>query len=208
MTLMPTTRTSGTPAPKPAMPPEPVYRLTVEQYHEMANAGILTSDDRVELLEGFLVPRMTVHPPHATCVDMLRRELDAIVPDGWFVGSQRPITTESSEPEPDGAIIRGKLSDYASRHPSPADVALVVEVADDSLQRDRTFKHRLYARAGIPVYWIVNLNDRQVEVFTQPGGTTEQPKYESPQIIGEDGEVPVTIDGKTIGRIAVASILP
>lgn len=200
MTSIPTTR--------PAEPPEPIYRLTVEQYHEMANAGILTSDDRVELLEGYLVARMTVHPPHATSVDLLRNELGAVVPPGWFVSSQRPITTESSEPEPDGAIIRGKLGDYASKHPSPADVALVIEVADDSLHRDRTVKQRLYARARIAVYWIVNLKDRQVELFTEPGGTKEQPKYESPQIIGEDNDVPVVIDGKTIGRISVASILP
>src|SRR5439155_21803197 len=117
----------------PGVPSEPIWRLSVEQYHEMARAGILTKDDRVELLEGWLVAKMTKHPPHVIATGLIHDALRVIVPDGWYVSKEDPVTTLDSEPEPDLAVIRGTRRDYRDHHPGPLDVVLVVEVADTSL---------------------------------------------------------------------------
>ncbi|HEX8203864.1 MAG TPA: Uma2 family endonuclease, partial [Isosphaeraceae bacterium] len=130
----------------PGVPSETIFRLSVEQYHEMARAGILTRDDRVELLEGWLVAKMTKHPPHVIATGLIHDALRGMAPAGWFVTQEGPVTTLDSEPEPDLALIRGTRRDYRDRHPGPQDVALVVEVADASLPRDRTLKKTIYAR--------------------------------------------------------------
>src|SRR5438132_10578955 len=118
--------------PSADVPDEPIFRLSVEQYHQMARAGILTEDDPVELLEGWLVRKMTKHRPHSRCTYRTRRALDRLVPAGWYVDAQEPVTTTDSEPEPDVAVIRGDDDDYPDRHPGPDEVALVVEVADST----------------------------------------------------------------------------
>lgn len=208
MAAIDTTHPTETPVLRPAFPPEPVYRFTVEQYHEMARHGILTSDDKVELLDGFVVPRMTVHPPHSASMRLLRRELTALNLTGWFFDVQQPITTDESEPEPDVALIRGVEEDYNRKHPTPRDVGLVIEVSDDSLRKDHTVKKRAYARARIPVYWIVNLIDYCVEVYTQPSGPSDTPDYADRIVLSRGDELVVMLDDEEYGRIAVASILP
>ena len=115
---------------------------------------------------------------------LARRALEQILPEGWYVHSQDAITLATSEPEPDVAMVRGDRRAYVDHHPGPKDVALVVEVADASLQRDRGFKRRLYAQAGIPAYWIVNLVDRVLEVYTEPSGPTDQPDYRQQRTFG------------------------
>ena len=99
------------------------------------------------------------------------------------------------------------IRDYADRHPGPADLALVVEVADSSLREDRKGLAR-YAWAGIPVAWIVNLNDETVEVYTRPTGPADPAKYEEIKVYQKDDHVPVVVDGREVGRVAVADLLP
>jgi Uma2 family endonuclease len=190
------------------VPTEPIFRLSVEQYHDMIRAGILTEDDPVELLEGWLVTKMAKNPPHCLATELTREALGRLVPPGWFVNGQNPITTDTSEPEPDVAVVRGDRRQYQDRHPSPQDLALVTEVADTSLQRDRGSKKRIYARAGVPVYWIVNLTENQVEVYTAPSGPAERPDYGQRHNYGPSDEVPVVIDGREVGRIPVHDLLP
>src|SRR5437762_1298817 len=113
--------------PPPAPSPEPVFRLSVEQYHTMIETGVLTDDDPVELLEGVLVFKMPKKPPHRYVVQTAQDVIRAILPAGWGYQAQEPITLQDGEPEPDGAVIRGSQHDYLSRHPGPADVALVIE---------------------------------------------------------------------------------
>ncbi len=191
-----------------AMPPEPVCPLTVLQYHEMIAAGILTDDDPLELLEGWLVPKMGKNPPHSTVIYIIARVLERVLPAGWHVRSEQPVTSEDSEPEPDAAVVRGGPEQYLHCHPVPRDVALVVEVADASLRRDRTTKKRIYARAGIPVYWIVNLAERRIEVYADPTGPGQEPDYRQHEDYAAPVEVPVLIDGREAGRVPVAALLP
>ena len=191
-----------------AMPPEPVGRLSVSQYHEMITAGILTHDDPVELLEGWLVAKMVKNPPHSTARHRTTKALEQILPSGWHVRSQEPITLSDSEPEPGVAVVRGDTGQYERSHPRPDDVALVVEVADASLDRDRSIKKRIYARAGIPVYWIVNLRERRIEVCTAPSGPMEVPDYRQQEFFADGSDVPLTIGAHGVGRIPVAALLP
>lgn len=191
-----------------AVPDVPIYRLSVEQYQAMAQAGILTEDDPVELLEGWLVYKMTKNRPHSVATRRTRRALERVAPAGWYVDSQEPITTGDSEPEPDVFVARQELADNLQRHPGPGEVALVVEVADTTLQQDRETKKRVYARAGIPVYWIVNLIERRIELYTDPTGPAEASDYRHRRDVGPDESVPVLLDGKEVGRLAVAELLP
>ena len=192
----------------PVVPSEPVWRFSVDEYHAMIHAGILMDGDPVELLDGWLVTKMTKKPPHSIATRRIRHALERIVPPGWFVDSQEAITLATSEPEPDAIVARGDDEDYLGRHPGPKDLAIVVEVADVSLKRDRTFKKRLYAQAGIPAYWIVNLVERCVEVFTDPSGATDQPDYRQHRAFAASEEVPLVVDRREVGRIAVTTVLP
>jgi Uma2 family endonuclease len=151
-----------------AIPNDRIWRLSIEQYHAIIQAGILTDDDSVELLEGWLVFKMPKNPPHRVTTRLVRTALENILPAGWYVDSQEPITLSNSEPEPDIVVVRGDTRQYLDRHPGAEDIALIIEVSDTTLQRDRTVKKRIYARAGISIYWIVNLVEEQVEVYSQP----------------------------------------
>jgi len=190
------------------IPTEPIGRLSVEHYHAMIQAGIVTDDDPIELLEGWLVVKMPKNPPHRVTTRLLRQALERLIPRGWYVDSQEPITTFDSEPEPDVTVVRGDTLDYLDRHPHPHEVGLVVEVADATLQRDRSTKKRVYARAGVAVYWLVNLVKQQIEVYTQPVQTGKQPDYRQHQIYHLTDRIPVILDEVEVGRIAVDEVLP
>jgi Uma2 family endonuclease len=191
-----------------AIPNDLILRLSIEQYHAIIQAGILTDDDSVELLEGWLVFKMPKNPPHRATTRLVRTALENILPPGWYVDSQEPITLSNSEPEPDIVVVRGDTRQYLDRHPGAEDIALIVEVSDTTLQRDRTLKKRIYARAGIAIYWIVNLVEGLVEVYSQPVVEVEQPDYSQRLDFGRSAVIPIIIEGREIGAIAVNSLLP
>jgi Uma2 family endonuclease len=190
------------------VPTEPVWRFTIDQYHAMVRSGILTDDDPVELLEGWLVPKMPKNPQHRAATRLTRQALEGIVPAGWYVDSQEPVTLGDSEPEPDVVVVRGETRQYLDRHPGPQDLALVVEVADTTLQRDRGAKKRAYAGSGVPIYWIVNLVENQVEVYTDPTGPAEQPDYRQRRDYTLADELPLMIEGREVGRLPVRQLFP
>lgn len=192
----------------PTVPTEPVWRFNVAQYHQMIRSGILTEDDPVELLEGWIIYKMPKNPPHRAATKLTRNALEEIVPSGWYVDAQEPITVEDSEPEPDVVIVRGNTRDYLDRHPGSQDIALIVEIADSTLERDRTFKKRIYARAGIPVYWIINLPEQQLEVYTEPIELASEPTYQQRQDYSLSDEVVVAIEGREVSRLNVRDLLP
>ncbi len=182
--------------------------FTVDEYHRLIEAGVLTEADPVELLEGWIVYKMTRNPPHDVALGLTGDALAARLPAGWHVREQSAVTTADSEPEPDLAVTRGVRRDYAARHPGPADLALVVEVAESSLDDDRDDKWRIYARAGIPVYWIVNVVDRRVEVYTDPTGPDPAPGYRRRDDYGPGQAVPFALPGQPPAAIPVVDLLP
>lgn len=189
-------------------PPYPVWKFSVDDYHRLIQSGILTEDDPVELLEGWLVPKMPRNTPHDVCLDNSQEAGRAILPAGWRLRVQSAITTPDSEPEPDFAIVPGPANLYLTHHPLPQDIATLIEVADSSLDRDRNDKGRLYARAGIPIYWIVNLVDSQVEVYTDPTGPDPSARYRQRQDYDRTAKVRLIIGGQPVGEVAVQDLLP
>jgi len=155
----------GAESRKAATPALPRYRFSREQYYQMAQMGLF-EDKRVELIEGEIVEMTPVGPEHFATGDQIQDVFRRAFGKGYWVRFQGPLTLGESEPEPDVTVIKGNRADYRTKHPETA--VLVVEVADTSLEYDRTYKMSLYARAGIPEYWIVNLRDRQVEVYREP----------------------------------------
>ncbi len=149
---------------------------------------------------------MTQNPPHAITDTLCGDELNRVTPPGWHVRSAKPIRLpgQASEPEPDHCVVRGAARNYLGGHPGPADIALVVEVADSSLPDDRELGTKVYGPAGLPVYWIVNVVDRQIEVYTDPGpaGYASRVDYRPGQA------VPLAIGGLPIGQVAVDDVLP
>lgn len=188
----------------------PLRRFTVEQYHALAEAGVLTTYDRVELLDGLIVDMSPIGPPHAYCVEHVDKDiLGSILPKGWHVRMQQPVTLPKSEPQPDIAVVTGKRRDYFKRHPGPSEIGLLIEVADTTLVFDRK-KADIYAAAGIPQYWIINLEDRQVETYRQPrqNGKKTLAKYRSKQVIKENGVLTLRLQGKAIAKISASDLLP
>src|SRR5262245_19953782 len=158
------------PAPSHPVP----SRYTVERYFALVDEGVLEPDDRVELLEGVIVAMSPGNPPHDGVVSVVARVLGKAVGDRAAIRCQVTLVLgRHSAPEPDVAVVAGRERDYMTAHPTTA--LLVVEVADSSLAQDRLTKAAMYAAAGIPEYWIVNLRDDCVEVLRAPA--REQRRY-------------------------------
>ena len=150
-------------------PPLPIHPFTVEQYHQLGELGVLTPEDRVELLEGWIVKKMNQRPAHGFVARVLSAWLQSNMSAGWLAQCQLPITTDRSEPEPDLAVVHGVHADFRGRHPSGKECALVIEVADSLVLKDRA-KASIYAAGGVAEYWIVNLAENQLEKFAEAEG--------------------------------------
>ncbi|MGZ3489794.1 MAG: Uma2 family endonuclease [Isosphaeraceae bacterium] len=152
------------------------YRLSVEQYEAMVASGAFKKEDRLELIEGSLVEKMTKGPNHSTGSEDCWRAIHAVLAGGWHVRIEKPIRIpdRDSEPEPDVSVARGKTADYRRRHPGPAEVGLVVEVADSSVEDDRAMA-MTYGGGGIPVYWLVNVRDGQLSKSTRSRAARPRP---------------------------------
>jgi Uma2 family endonuclease len=154
-----------------------------------------------------MVTKMPRSPEHDYAIRTLNKRLLRLVPDSFTVSNQCAATLNDSEPEPDFTVARGGEATYRTHHPGPADTALVIEVSAASLSFDRTDKARVYARAGIPVYWVVNVIDKQIEVLTQPSGPGDSPAYAQSDVFAVGTSAPVVLDGNTVGTIAVADVM-
>lgn len=144
------------------------HRFTVEEYHRMGDAGVF-DETRVELIDGEIIEMSPINSPHADCVDRLNEWFILNFHKKAVIRAQNPVTlSENSEPEPDLALAIRKPEGYRSAHPKPEEILLIIEVADSSLEKDRNIKLPGYARAGIPEAWLVVLEEKTVEVHTQP----------------------------------------
>jgi Uma2 family endonuclease len=189
----------------PTLPGRAAYRLSVEKYEAMVASGAFTKHDRLELIEGMLVQKMTKGRQHSRGSENSRRAIEQALPEGWHLEIEKPvrIPMRDSEPEPDMYVARGVADDYEEVNPGPEDVALIVEVSDWTLAADRAMA-LTYGGGGIPVYWIVNVKDRQLEVYANPVGGA----YSAPTILDESASVELVLGGVAVGRIAVADLLP
>jgi Uma2 family endonuclease len=193
--------------PLPLVIPYQPMRVTVADYHAFIADGKLTKNHRIELLKGVMVEKMTHNPLHAGVILALQTLLLPLLPVGYLFRCQLPITLADSEPEPDVSVARGERADFWKRHPGPGEVSLVIEVASSSLVTDR-FKGEIYSGAAIPVYWIVNLVKRRVEVYSNPTITADGPRYVECREFQLGDSIPVMLDGQEVGAIPASELLP
>jgi Uma2 family endonuclease len=183
-------------------------RFTAAEYNRLTEVGVFGPDDRMELLEGYLVKKMPHNEPHATVISLIQELIVALLYAPWKLRIQLPVLLSGDNvPEPDLAIVRGPLRRFLKHHPARADIALLIEVAHTTLDQDRGIKKEIYARDRIPEYWIVNLVESVVEVYSQPKGG-RNPFYREMVSYGRGFSVPLRIEGKEVGIIAVNDLLP
>lgn len=182
-------------------------RWTSAEYDRMIDLGVVVPEDRVELIDGYLVRKMSQSIAHRSAVLRLAYGLPGRLPPGWVVMTQLPVKVGGADPEPDGALVRGTLAEYDRRSVTEADFGIVIEVADSSLDGDRRAKGRLYARCRLPVYWIVNVEDKQVEVYTDPDPAANPPAYRNRKDYRPGDNVPIVLDGQPVGTIPVAELI-
>jgi Uma2 family endonuclease len=197
---------SPPPLPRYLVAQLPVRRFTVEEYHRLIDQNFFVADEQFELIDGYITEKMSRNPPHDAAVNRARRRIERALPSGWIVRIQSAITTADSEPEPDIAVARGEDEDYVARHPGPGDLALVVEVANTTLATDRGPKLAAYARAGIAVYWIVNLDDAQLEIFSDPEPTSSS--YLKRAILRAGESISLLLGAESTASIPMADLLP
>jgi len=184
-----------------------IYRMTPRQFHKAIDAGVF-GENHVELLGG--VPFiMSENPPHIVATASVHAELFVLAArPRWFVNKEHRLALGKWRPLADVIILRGPKSTYTTRLARGTDVALLVEVSDTSYAKDSGPKLRRYATYRVPVYWIVDLNRRIVEVRTRPFGKGKQADYARCDIYREGDQVPVELDGQEVGQVAVADLLP
>jgi hypothetical protein len=160
----------------------PPRLFTVAEYYRMAEAGIFTEDDRVELIEGEVVAMTPIGSRHSACVKRLNDLLRSLLAGGGvIIGVQDPVRlNDYSEPQPDLSVLRARDDYYAASHPGPENVLLLIEVADASVMYDRNTKLPLYARSGISEVWLVDLVKNVIDIYYAPssGNYTEQRRHE------------------------------
>jgi len=181
-------------------------RFTVEEYYKLAQAGVLSEDDRVELIEGEIIEMVPIGSRHAACVKRLNHHLNQKLEEEIIISVQDPIRlSEHSAPQPDLALLEPRSDYYADEHPGPQDILLLVEVAESSQEYDREKKIPLYAQAEIPETWLVDLKKRVIIRYQEPNKDTyqETDKYKT----GE--EITFTQKGSIKGiELDVEDILP
>jgi Uma2 family endonuclease len=170
--LSPTARPTATESAAARTPALQRVRFTPEMFHRLGELGLLDDETRYELIEGDIYPMTPEGAEHAALGTVLAYRLMERRSQDWHVRVEKPLRLGESEVIPDLAIVPGRPSDYLERHPETA--LLIIEIAHSSLPRDRLLKLPLYARAGVPEYWIVNLSERQVEVYRAPAGDSYQ----------------------------------
>jgi Uma2 family endonuclease len=168
--------------------------FTTTEYHRLIEAGILTEDERVELIDGELIKMAPIGPRHAACVNRLDEFLRDEIKKLAIVSAQNPIQiSEHSEPQPDIALLKRRDDFYAQDHPSPEDVLVEIEVADTTAESDREVKIPTYARAGIAEAWLIDLYNDRIEVHTRPASGVYQ-------------EVRIVLRGQRVTSISIPQL--
>lgn len=192
---------SPTEVPVRSFPP---HRVTVDRYERMVEQGIFGEDEPIFLWKGQLVEKMTKGHRHNNTLAAMNTALVPVIPIGWHLRPAQPaILGDDTEPAPDFIVVRGAIRDYEGRVPSARDVALIIEIADSSLAVDSGEVLEKYAQEKIPCYWLVNIPDRRIEMFTHPEGL----RYREHRTYASGEAIPIILDGQEVGRIAVGDVL-
>jgi len=193
------------PKPKERIANDPLLlrRWSVVEYHKMFELGVLNPNERVELLEGWIVNKMPQNPPHVSTVTRIVLIVGRFLPKNWTMRVQAPVTLNDSEPEPDILLARGEVETYDSRHPKPKDIGILIEVGDSTVLADRRYKGILYAQEKVPEFWLINIVKRKVEVYTRPRAG----KYQKVVAYTEKESVPLILDGVKIADIPVIELI-
>ena len=194
------------PVPKSDFPHE--RDLGVDEYRQKAALGELGESSPEELLEGNLVRKERQSLRHEASLDALQQLFKVMLPEAMHARIQQPLDLGDSRPEPDIAIVINTLDNYATRHPTGKEVSMVVEVADASIVKDRRLKPRIYARAGILTYWLLNVMDSQLEVFTNPSGPVQMPGYQEHRTYRVEDRISLAIGLNDLGTIRVRELIP
>ncbi|HET6248839.1 MAG TPA: Uma2 family endonuclease [Tepidisphaeraceae bacterium] len=221
MATIATTMPVGTAHPAPANGPVPrilpnglssavfLRRFSVREYQRMIDEGYFAGDEAYELIEGLIVHKMARDPIHDACLANANRVLAALLPTaGWHFRVQSAVVGVDSQPEPDLALTRGVEFDYLAHHPEADDVPLVIEVSNSSLADDRAWKSRVYASARFDVYWIINLIDSRVEVYSDPSGPDSAPAYRRRDDYVMGQSVPFNVPPAPGKTVLVRDLLP
>lgn len=180
-----------------------IRKLTVEEYHRMAEAGILDPDERVELIDGQIVKMAAKGTTHTVGLRRTARLLESLLKGQAEVYTQDPVVLNNfSEPEPDIAVVQISPLEYIDHHPTPPEVYLIIEVADTTLKRDCEVKNKIYAQSGIAEYWVLDVKNRQLRVFREPSDRG----YQNQIILGEDASIS-SLEFPSL-NVAIASMLP
>jgi Uma2 family endonuclease len=173
-----------------------VRLITVEEYHKMGEAGVISTDEEVELIEGKIIEKPMKGTTHSAINKYLEKLLESCLGDAVLVRVQDPVKLDNySEPEPDIAVVKPDDFYYATHHPTPPEIYLIVEIADTTLKRDTEFKAKVYGKAGINDYWVLDITNRQLYAFREPTETG----YQNQQILSNDATIsPVAFPNVTI----------
>ncbi len=188
----------------PEMDGRPLNRWTPSQFLQMCELGIF-DEAEVELIQGVIVHKMTRNSLHDVAIHLVADELLGLLPRGWVIRYQAAVIAGRSSLEPDLAVVRGPHTMYLNRHPVAADAGLIVEIADSSVARDR-LKASEYCRAGVDEYWIVNLAQRQLEVFSDPDEVTGQ--FQQQLVLKGTDTRELHLKGELCGRFTCQRLLP
>ncbi len=186
-------------------------RITRSLFDRMTREGLFRPGQRVELLDGRLYEMPAMDHPHRAVLNHVNTLLVKTLPDGWHVNCQTPVAVDDfGEPEPDFAIVRGGTRGFLDRHPTPADVAFLIEISDVTLAHDRCRKLHAYAEAGVREYWIINLVDQAVEVRTQPRPRSMDTRgdYATVHVYRGEEKVPLRLDGTVVAEFPVTELIP
>jgi len=166
--------------------PFTVRLWTVEEYHQMTEAGIFHPEERVELIAGQIIKMSAKGTAHGSAVGRIDKLFQNRLGEHAWIRTEQPIKLDnSSEPEPDIAVVKIDPLDYADHHPTPSQVYLIIEVADSSLKYDREIKSQLYAQSGIADYWVLDVIDRKLHMFREP----TQQGYQSEVILSQEASI-------------------
>jgi len=173
-----------------------VRLITVQEYHKMGETGIISADEKVELIEGQIIKKPMKGTSHEAAITRAERALRKPLEDRVLLRLQSAVRlSDYSEPEPDIAVVYPDAMDYEDHHPTPPEIYLIVEIADTTLKRDKESKAKVYAKAGINDYWVLDITNRQLYAFREPTATG----YKNEQILSDDATIsPIAFPNVTI----------